>query len=166
MKRSIKAISAFMLVAVMVFSLTACGGIDINKVAGKWHVESINGKAAADFAAENGVVEAGVQKVVDISEKETSITCIIDGVVSVSKGETVIRADGIESTIDNTLFPFKYDEKADTLTYSIKIGDVQYDYVYSRGDFDFNAALAPAVDESAYAEEDYSEEYAEEEYAE
>jgi len=168
MKKSVRIVTVLMLVAVMALSLTACG-IDINKVAGKWHVETINGKSAADFAAENGVIEAGVQKVFDISEKETTITCIIDGVVSTSKGETVIRSNGIETTIDGTLFPLKYDESADTLSYSLEANGVKYDYVYSKGDFDFSDLSGSIAGEAAnaeeYADESY-EEYTEDEYAE
>ncbi|MCR5830038.1 MAG: hypothetical protein K6F93_06820 [Lachnospiraceae bacterium] len=167
MKKSVRIVTVLMLVAVMALSLTACG-IDINKVAGKWHVESVNGKSAADFAAEFGSIEAGVQKVVDISEKETSITAIIDGAVSTSKGETVIRSNGIEATIDGTLFPFKYDEEKDTLSYSIDVNGTQYDYIYSRGDFDFSDLSGSVAGEQAAAEEyteegEYAEEYEEEE---
>ncbi len=165
MKRTVRIVTVFMLVAVMMLGLTACG-LDINKVAGKWHVKSINGKSAADFAAENGVIEAGVQKVVDVTEKEVSITNIIDGAVAVNKGETIIRSNGIEATIDNTLFSFLYDEKADTLSYTLDMGDAEYEYVYSRGDFDFDSAMA-ANQAAQSAMEDYSDEYyGEEDYYE
>ena len=111
MKKTVRVAIALMLVAVMALALTACG-LDINKVAGKWHVKTINGKTPAEFAAEVGTVEAGVQKVVEISEKETSMTSI-SGVVT---GTTQIRSNGIEATLDGALFPFKYDESSDTLS--------------------------------------------------
>ena len=150
MKKTVRVAIALMLVAVMALALTACG-LDINKVAGKWHVKTINGKNAADFAAELGTVEAGVQKVVEISEKETSMTSL-SGVV---KGETQIRSNGIEVTLDGALFPFKYDESSDTLSYTLEQDGTRYEYVYTKGDFDFSAGSAPAADEG-YAEEDYS----------
>jgi hypothetical protein len=153
MKKTVRVAIALMLVAVMALALTACG-LDINKVAGKWHVKTINGKTPAEFAAEVGTVEAGVQKVVEISEKETSMTSI-SGVVT---GTTQIRSNGIEATLDGALFPFKYDESSDTLSYTLEQDGTKYEYVYCKGDYDFSAGSAPAAAEEdyGYAEEDYS----------
>ena len=154
MKKTLRSVIAFVLVSVMALSLTACG-LDINKVAGKWHVKSVNGKAAADFAAENGVDEASIQKVVEISEKKTSMT----SPAGVVEGDTVIRSNGIEVTLDGAIFPFKYDESADTLSYTLEQDGVKYEYVYCKGDFDFaGGAAAAAAGAEEYSEEDYSEE--------
>lgn len=130
-------ITIFVLIAVMMV-LTACSGIDVSKIAGKWHVETINGKSAREFAEENGYIEAAVQKVVTVSEDEVSIACIIGDTYTESKGKTVVRSNGVEAEIDGILFGFTYDEEADTLSYILEADGSQYAYIYSRGEYDFS----------------------------
>lgn len=182
MKKAIKVMAAVMLVAAMVFSIASCG-VDMNKVKGDWYVSTINGKSAADFAAESGTVEVMVQKSINITDKELSMSAIgPEGNVLTSKGDVTVRANGVESTIDGVLFGFEFHEADNTLTYSVSDGTNQYDYVLKKGTYDLAGKYAEAVaaaqgtaeeggegGEENYGEEDgeyYGEEYAEEGYAE
>ena len=155
MKRTVRVITVLMLIAVMVMGLTSCG-FDVKKITGKWSVSTINGKSAADLAAEVGTIEAAVQRVFDIGEKETTLIQLdVDGSIKETKGENVVKSNGIEVTLEGATFPLAYDEKADTLTYALEDGGTKYDYVYKRGDYSFTALNAPAPVEEASGEEEY-----------
>ena len=158
MKRTVRVLTVLMLIAVMVMGLTSCG-FDVKKITGKWSVSTINGKSAADLAAEVGTIEASVQRVFDIGEKETTLIQLdVDGSIKETKGENQIRSNGIEVTLAGVTFPLAYDEKNDTLTYTLEDAGTQYNYVYKRGDYEFTPLNVAAPAEEATGEEEYSDE--------
>ncbi len=171
--KKFKAVAVVMMVAIMMFSLAGCG-VDMKKVSGTWTVSTINGQSAADFAASQGLPEVSVQKVYEINDKTVTLKFLgADGTTASNSGDTVVRKNGVEVTIEGVLIPLEYHEDNDTLTYKLDQAGTTYDYVLKKGSYDFDAAYQEYMNsvnggsEEGYDEEGYDEEgYDEEGYDE
>ena len=176
--KKFKVVAVMMMVAIMMFSLAGCG-VDMNKVSGTWTVSTINGQSAADFAASQGLPEVSVQKVYEINDKTVTLKFLgADGTTTSNSGDTVVRKNGVEVTIEGVLIPLEYHEDNDTLTYKLDQDGTVYDYVLKKGSYDFDAAYQEYMnsvngggEEEGYDEEGYEEGgdeeyYDEEEYEE
>ena len=162
--KKFKAVAVVMMVAIMMFSLAGCG-VDMNKVSGTWSVSTINGKSAADFAAENGVAEVFVQKNIEINDKTVKMSSIDgNGSVNAVSGDTVVRKNGVEANLGGVTFGFEYHDDNDTITYAIDMAGTQYNYVLKKGAYDLEGNFQAA--QGAGAEEEGSEEGGEEGYDE
>ena len=177
MKKTIKVMAAIMLVAAMVLSIASCGGFDVNKIKGDWIMSTINGKTVADFAAENGYPEAYAQKQYSFTDKQLNVSSIgASGTVETYTADLAVKSNGVNASINGVEFGFLYDDKADSLSYTVTIGSDSYEYVLKRGTYDFAAAMGGASqggeeaseggEEASEGGEEYSEEdsgeYAEE----
>lgn len=129
-----KKIVSLTLVVVMAFALVACGAkaLDMDKIAGLWGMDTINGTPFEDWCAENGL---------DPEVSNSMWTIRKDGVSVEGNGQKVdyeidVKQDGFEVMVEGKIFmSVKYDEKADTLSYAVKTPDGnQFNYVMVRYD--------------------------------
>ena len=153
--KKFKVLAVVMMVAVMMFSLAGCG-VDMKKVSGTWIVDTINGQSAADFAAGMGTVECAVMKVYEINDKTVTLKQLgADGKEASFSGDTVVRKNGVEATIDGALIPLEYHEDNDTLTYKLADGT---SYVLKKGSYDLEAKYQEAMGAANGGEEEYYDE--------
>ena len=143
MKRVTKKLVLVVLaVAMMSMALVGCG-VDMSKMKGDWIVSTINGKSVADFAAENGLVEAQAMKAVTITD-ETATAKSFDsssGQVVTVEGKITKRTDGVEADIQGIIWPFKLQDNGN-LTYKLDANGTVYEYVLVKGTYDFEAKYA------------------------
>ncbi len=175
-----KKILAIVMVAIIAVMCTACGGLDMKKVKGEWTLSTINGQPYAEYAASMGLDPSVAAMNWTINDKNL----VSSGVSGTDTIDFNVKSNGLELlTKDGKVWAgVIYDEKADTFSYSVKSGDVTYDYVLVRGTTSLTPA-APAedggdasvdnggedyVDEGGdYADDgDYAEDYAEDGYEE
>lgn len=140
-----KKIPAIIMTAVMAVMCTACAA-DAGKISGEWTLSTINGKSAEEYAACEGT-DASLY-VVNWTVSENSVA--ISGVNGTAGMDIAATGSGFELMQDGKVFAgVKYDEKADTLSYSVKVGDVSYDYVLVRDAGD--TVSTPDVDGGDYS---------------
>ena len=163
MKKTIKLMAAIMLVAAMVFSIAACGGMDISKLNGDWTLSTIDGKS-------NNYTLSG--NTLTVSNYDPNSGNVVERlqftVEAAGNGFTATDSNGGKTS-------FVYDSSADTLSYSaVGTSGAAESYVLKRGATDILAAVQAASGASeggeeaaeggeAYSEEggeEYSEEYA------
>lgn len=152
MKNITKILMASMLVVALVFTLVACGEIDINKIKGSWTISTIDGKDVETFASENNLtkIQASGNYIIEDNGKIVAETAAAKTEGTYTKG-----SDGIKATIGGGDLGFVYDAKADTLTFKVDVNGKQVAYVLVKGAADFTATDAPAEEggEEAPAEE-------------
>jgi len=130
MKKVTKRLAVLIMVCVLAFAMTACGEVDMNKIKGDWTISTINGKSVAEFAAENSVEEWQAQKNYTVTDKTFTIKA--PGGQSQDCPIEVMR-DGFNFTLAGATVGCAYDEKADTLSYAVKVGDVESKFVLKKG---------------------------------
>lgn len=138
MKKSFKAVAAMLLVVVMMLSLTACGGIDMNKVKGDWTLSTIGGKTITDVANEKGMHECFLYlnyTITDTEIKNDALNTDGSGAHVNSTFTLKKRSNGVEGYLgDQLAISLIYDEKADTL--SMKLGESEstaVEYIFVKG---------------------------------
>ena len=155
MKRVTKKL-ALVLVAAMAMAMCLVGcGVDMNKMKGDWIISTINGKSVADFAAENGVVEAQAMKTFNITDETATISAFDSstGEVQTTSGKITVRKDGVEADILGVTWPFKLMDNGN-LTFKLDQGGTTYEYVLVKGTYDFKAKFAEQVGASQGGEEE------------
>ena len=149
-----KKLVLLMLTVLAALSLVACGEISYDKIGGDWKVKTINGKSAADYAAEFGYPEVMAMvtmkvtdddKVVCTSVDTTTLTSTISQTFNIKRaknGFEVLK----EGSDKDVLFSVEY--KDDTLVYMQDPGTGStIDYVLEKGTYDFNAGLSELATE-------------------
>lgn len=154
-----KKILAIIMAAVIAVMCTACGGLGISKVKGNWTLSTINGQPYAEYAASMGA-DASIYAMNWTVNDKSLVSTSVNGTSTI---DINVKSNGFEMTVAGTVFGVIYDEKADTFSYSAKVGDVQYDYVLVRGTSEVGSITAPAEDNASadgsdYAEDNYGEE--------
>ena len=135
---------ALVLVAAMVMGMCLVGcGVDMNKVKGDWIVSTINGKSVADFAAENGAVEAQAMKAVTITDDNATVTTFDSstGDVASMTGKITQKSNGVEADMGGVTWPFKLEDNGN-LSYKLDANGTTYEYVLVKGTYDFKAKFA------------------------
>ena len=135
---------ALVLVAAMVMGMCLVGcGVDMSKMKGDWIVSTINGKSVADFAAENGAVEAQAMKTVTITDDNATVNSfdVSTGEVASVTGKITQKSDGVEADMNGVTWPFKLMDNGN-LTYKLDMSGTTYEYVLVKGTYDFKAKFA------------------------
>ena len=159
MKKTIKVMAAIMLVAAMVFSIASCGGLDMNKIKGDWTLSTIGGKSVADYAASAGASEYQFAGNYNFTDKNVTITTLPTDSITSATMDIKVKSNGIEvMSGDQVAFSMIYDDKAETLTFSVDPGTgTAISYVLKKGTTDlqalYNAANAPAEDDGGAGDE-------------
>ena len=149
MKKLAKRLAVVLMICAMAFAMTACGEIDMNKIKGDWTISTINGQSPADFAAANGVQEWQVMKNYTVTDKTFTMKAA-DGTVDCP---IEVKSDGFNFTLAGATGGCAYDEKADTLSYSIKVGDTETKYVLKKGTSSIEAPAPEAPAEEGGEEQ-------------
>ncbi len=183
MKKTLKITMAIVMTFVMMIAVSACGGLDMNKISGDWTMTSMDGMTPEDYAASYGV---------DVALTRSNMTVASDKVtIANANGSTefkiTVKANGFEvlNPADNSVYmSVTYDANADTLSYKVSDGTNEHTLIYGRGTSDLTVAAADdtaadgevaadegdaaedVVEDDTIAEEEYSEDGAEEEYVE
>ena len=169
MKKFGRLVSVLMLVMVAAFALTACGGLDMNKIKGDWTVSTINGMSPAEFAASVGTPEfAGCTNYTITDKTFESSNIALDGTTQGTSLPISVKANGFEVLQDGQVFmSVAYDDKADTLSFGADIGGTQLNTVLKRGKTDIDALYNEYVaSQSGAGGEEYVEDGGEEYYEE
>jgi len=135
---------ALVLVAAMVMGMCLVGcGVDMNKMKGDWIVSTINGKSVADFAAENGAVEAQAMKAVTITDDNATVTSFdsSSGETASITGKITKKSNGVEADMQGVTWPFKLEDNGN-LSYKIDANGTTLEYVLVKGTYDFKAKFA------------------------
>jgi len=135
---------ALVLVAAMVMGMCLVGcGVDMNKMKGDWIVSTINGKSVADFAAENGAVEAQAMKAVNITDDNATVTSFdsSSGETASITGKITKKSNGVEADMQGVTWPFKLEDNGN-LSYKIDANGTTLEYVLVKGTYDFKAKFA------------------------
>ena len=132
----------FVTAMVMAMCLVGCG-VDMGKMKGDWVVTTINGKSPADFAAENGVVEALVVKTVTITDDSASMSSLDgnSGEVVTLSGKIKQKSNGVEADMGGITWPFKLEDNGN-ISYKIDQNGTTYEYVFVKGTYDYKAKYA------------------------
>ncbi len=150
------AVAAIMAMSVML--LTACG-VDKDKMKGDWIIDTIGGKPAAEWAAEQGVDEGAIQTQFSVSDDKTSVT-LASG--SKTDYDNTWRSNGVELKEGDTLkYSLLLDDK-DKVSTKLDFGTGGEDVVLKKGTLDDVAAGGDVAE----GEEVEGDEAAEEEAAE
>lgn len=144
-----------MMTVLAALSLVACGEISYDKISGDWKLKSIGEKTVADYAAELEVPEVMAMVTMSVKDDDTIVSTSVDPTTlnsTVTETYKIERKsngfDIFEKDSDEIFFHVTYDEDADTLSYSFNLGSGELTYVFEKGTYDFNTALA-AVEETA-----------------
>ena len=164
MKKVSKKFLAVVLVGVMMFCLTACGGgMDMSKVKGDWTLSSIDGKSPADKAVELGLPSYALLNNYSIGDKVTISTYDPNsGEVKVSTELSIeATSNGFTATDSNGgKVSFIYDSDKNTLSYSATGANGNAEtYVLTKGATDILAAVQAESGASEGASEGGEESY-------
>lgn len=137
MKKSAKVLSLVLVLALVMATLTACGGIDVSKIKGDWKVSTINDVDTDAFAeaqeADVNLFRGGLT----ITDKQVTVI----NAVSSTTFDFEVRANGIEAIQDGVVvLSLAYDENAQTLTMQQDMdgdGAADFKYVYVKGTVEF-----------------------------
>ena len=125
---------------------TACG-VDQEKVKGDWMVDTIAGKAIADYTAELGTPELGSQVNFHIEEDKATVeTPSATGEAEKKELKPEWRANGVELKDGDTIvYALELDTDKNVLKYkadnSAIGGGKEDEIILKKGTFDFAAAL-------------------------
>ncbi len=150
-----KKILAIVMVAIIAVMCTACGGLDMKKVKGEWTLSTINGQSYADYAASIGLEAYMCAMNWTINDKNIVSTNVDGTSIVESIVEFNVKSNGLEMLSNGKLWADAlYDEKADTFSFSVKAGDVTYDYVLVRGTSSLTPSGTVPADEGGDASVD------------
>ena len=140
--KKVFSLAAAAVMAMSMLVLTACG-VDKDKVKGDWIVDTIGGKAVADWAAEQGAPEIAGQVQFSIGDDKTTVSTN-DG--NKQELDSAWRSDGVELKDGDTVkYALKLDEDKSVLTTKLDFGTGAQECVLKKGTFDFNAASQDAA---------------------
>ena len=116
MKKSIKLLSAMLMIVVLVFSLTGCG-VDMSKVKGDWKLKTFDGKTVEDYLNNN---QSYIGQNVTITDKEIKYSYIEGGQVVTKTYETTVKSNGVEGYANK-------DDKSPAVSFKPVDGNLQMD---------------------------------------
>lgn len=137
-----KKLACMLLVAVMMISLVGCGEISYDDIKGDWTATKIGGMTTEEYAAALGatVDMAGVNVTISEDDKITFINAAGEQTYDYER-----RSNGIEvkeEGKDEIYMSMTYDEEKKTLTYKVKIGTEELEYVLEKGTTDLTPQQA------------------------
>ena len=143
--RSILSLATAGVMAAAMALCTACG-VGQEKVKGDWTVDTVAGKAAAEYAAEYGQPELAVQVNFHIEEDKATVETP-DSMENTAKKELKPewRANGVElKDGDELVYALELDEDKNVLKYKASysaLGGGEEEVILKKGTYDFAAGI-------------------------
>ena len=148
MKIHLKALISIFILITSLCLLCSCGSSG-EKIEGDWTVKSINGKSPADFASENGVYELGTAKNFSFTDKSVTVEAIDEIGNTETKTYDIEKTDkGLDVKAAGATISMEFLENEKVIRYSVKMNDVQYQYILQKGKTDLDSLKTVKSDRS------------------
>lgn len=152
-----------------VLALTACGEVSYDKIGGDWKAKTINGETVEEYSKKLSLPECMGMVTFKVSDDDKVVLTAVDAsdlTTTTSQTYNIKRASNgfevLQPDSEEIFFSVTYDEKENTLTYSVDPGAGVIKYVLEKGSYDFDAALAEYAAATAGETEDAADETADE----
>lgn len=152
-----------------VLALTACGEVSYDKIGGDWKAKTINGETVEEYSKKLSLPECMGMVTFKVSDDDKVVLTAVnasDLTTTTSQTYKIKRASNgfevLQPDSEEIFFSVTYDEKENTLAYSVDPGTGVIKYVLEKGSYDFDTALAEYAASTAGGTEDATDETADE----